>query len=78
MMYWGNGSGWGMVLMTVSMVAFWGLLIAALVLLVRSVGGAGQSTTSPGGPDPRRILAERYARGEIDEQEYHSRLAGLR
>ena len=29
MMYWGNGmGGWGYVLMTVSMLLFWGLLIA--------------------------------------------------
>ncbi|MFI0716705.1 SHOCT domain-containing protein [Streptomyces inhibens] len=31
-----------------------------------------------GGPTPEQILAERYARGEIDEEEYQRRLATLR
>jgi hypothetical protein len=42
-MNWGNGmSGWGMLLMTVSNLLFWGLVIAGIVLLVRHVGRAGQ------------------------------------
>lgn len=32
----------------------------------------------PGMQHPEQILAERFARGEIDEQEYRSRLATLR
>ncbi|MBO0775131.1 MAG: SHOCT domain-containing protein [Actinobacteria bacterium] len=32
----------------------------------------------PGMPHAEQILAERFARGEIDEQEYRSRLATLR
>src|SRR5947199_9181254 len=32
----------------------------------------------PGAPGPEQILAERFARGEIDEQEFHQRLAALR
>ena len=36
MMYWGNGmGGWGMALMTVSNLLFWGVLIAGVVVLVR-------------------------------------------
>lgn len=46
-------------------------------------GHAGWGTPpSPGAPGPRpgpeQILAERYARGEIDEEEYERRLATLR
>lgn len=78
MMYWGDGSGWGMFVMTLSMVAFWGLLIAAVVLVVRGTGGGTGTRTPEAGPDPRRILAERFARGEIDEQEYRARLNALR
>ncbi|WP_211266209.1 SHOCT domain-containing protein, partial [Streptomyces catenulae] len=34
---------------------------------------------TPGRPLPaEQILAERYARGEIDEEEYHRRLTTLR
>jgi putative membrane protein len=78
MMYW-NGSGmngWGYLLMTVSMVLFWGLVIAGVVLLVRNVGN-GARQTSVVSPTPQRVLADRFARGEIDEQEYQRRLGIL-
>jgi putative membrane protein len=79
MMYWGNGmGGWGYVLMTVSMLLFWGLLIAGVVLLVRYVGGdRRQPPSTIAGPDPRSLLAERFARGEINEDEYRQRLKVL-
>lgn len=81
MMFWyGNGmSGWGYALMTVSMVLFWGLVIFGVVALIRYLARASQrpqDTTAPP-PTPEQLLAERFARGEIDEQEYHSRLAAL-
>jgi putative membrane protein len=79
MMNWGNGMGaWGYVLMTVSMLLFWGLLIAGVVLLVRYVGGdRRQPLATTAGPDPRSLLAERFARGEINEDEYRQRLKVL-
>lgn len=41
--------------------------------------GAPPSTGAPGPRSgPEQILAERYARGEIDEEEYERRLATLR
>jgi Short C-terminal domain len=33
---------------------------------------------APEGRDPEQILAERFAAGEIDEEEYHRRLQTLR
>jgi putative membrane protein len=79
MMYWGNGmGGWGYVLMTVSMLLFWGLLIAGVVLLVRYLGGdRRQPPSTTAGPDPRSLLAERFARGEINEDDYRQRLKVL-
>jgi putative membrane protein len=81
MMYWGNGlGGWGYVLMTVSMLAFWGLLIAGAVLLVRYVTGDRRQVPPAlpsAGPDPRAVLAERFARGEINEEDYRQRLKVL-
>jgi putative membrane protein len=72
--------GWGYVLMTLSMLLFWGLIIGAVVALVRYFGGAGRAVqvtpTTPNGPE--RILAERFARGEIDEDEYRRRIAVVR
>ena len=80
MMYWGNGmGGWGMVLMSVSGLLFWGLIIAGVVWLVRPAGRAGQPGPAAGGaPAPQQVLADRFARGEIDEDEYTRRLQVLR
>jgi putative membrane protein len=77
-MMWGyTNSWWGWLLMVVGMVGFWGLLIAVVVVLLR---GPGQSRGSDPGrrPDPEEVLAERFARGEIDADEYHQRLQVLR
>jgi putative membrane protein len=72
MMWWyGPGmNAWGYTAMTVSMVLFWTLVIVGVVALVRYRGK--QDTTAR--PTPEELLAERYARGEIDEAEYHQRL----
>ncbi|WP_307586990.1 SHOCT domain-containing protein [Nocardia arizonensis] len=79
MMWYGPGmGGWGLGLMAVSMIVFWALVIAGIVLLVRYANGAPPSTTvTPHRPDPQRILAERYARGEIDDEEYLRRTTTL-
>jgi putative membrane protein len=76
MMYWGNGmGGWGMVLMTVSSLLFWGLVIAGILALVRYAGrGAQPGAPAIQGPTPQQVLAERFARGDIDEDEYTRRL----
>jgi putative membrane protein len=71
-------SGWGMAFMAVGTLLFWGLLVAGIVALVRYTSreaARGASPTEP--PSPRRVLAERYARGEIDDEEYTRRLAVL-
>ncbi len=80
MMFWyGNHmSAGGWVLMTVGMLAFWGLLIAGAVMFFRSIGDrprAGDQLSLA--CTPERLLAERFARGEIDEPEYNGRLAVL-
>lgn len=65
--------GWGTWLgMAVMMAVVWGAVIAAIVLVFRPADRRG--TGSPrSGQQPDQILAERYARGEIDEAEYRSR-----
>ena len=83
MMYWGTGmGGWGMLLMTVSGLLFWGLIIAGIVALVRSTGRGGQAVpaavpATAQAPTPQQVLADRFARGEIDEDEYSRRLQVL-
>jgi putative membrane protein len=43
------------------------------------MGSYGQPAPAPGhAAAPEQILAERFARGEIDEDEFHQRMATLR
>lgn len=81
MMFW-NGSdmgAWGYTLMTISTVLFWALLIVGVITLVRYLGRASEPPPRPENSrwTPEQLLAERFARGEIDEQEYRQRLATL-
>ena len=81
MMWWyGSGMGaWGYALMAISMVLFWGVLIVIVVALIRYFGRGGQQEAGQTEPSsPERLLAERFARGEINDEEYQSRLASLR
>jgi putative membrane protein len=65
-------------------VAFWGLVITAVVLAVRYLAGGGSHHNSvgggsgPAGSRAEDVLAERYARGEIDDDEYRRRLTLIR
>ena len=73
-----NGTGWAAwLVMSLAMVAFWGLVIRALVVILPRGSGAD---TMPSGRrrDPLEILDERFARGEIDAEEYHARQDVLR
>ncbi len=71
MMWWGDWSWGAWVAMTFTMLAFWALVIWAVASFVRSIG--------PGrARDAEDILAERFARGEIDEDEFRHRRELLR
>ncbi len=71
-----EGFGWsgggGMFFGPLLMIGFWVLILYFIVLVIRWVfGGAGGA-----GSNERTaldILAERYARGEIDKREYEDR-----
>jgi putative membrane protein len=78
MMWWyGNGmDGWGYTLMTVSVLLFWGLVVYGVIALVRHAGRQDRSMGAR--PTPEQVLAERFAHGQIDEQEYRQRLDVLR
>lgn len=67
-------SGW--VVMCLAMVAFWALVIVAVVALFRS--DRGELTGSHESQDPIDILNQRFARGEIEEGEYRARANLLR
>ncbi|MEU5844691.1 SHOCT domain-containing protein [Saccharopolyspora shandongensis] len=75
-MPYGYGWGmWGLTLMTVSTVLFWALIIAAIIALVRYLQRTGRGDRDTGTAE--ELLAERFARGEIDEEEYRRRRAAL-
>ena len=82
MMYdwnWGyGGMGWGMGL---GMLLFWGLVLVGVVALVRGLGpGADRHAPPPPNHGALDLLAQRYARGEIDREEYEQKrrdLSGL-
>lgn len=76
MMYGYGMGGWGYLFMIISSVLFWGLLITGIVVLVRHFSGR-PTNDRPGTASPEQILAERYARGEIDDEEYRRRLDTL-
>ena len=81
MMNWyGHGiGGWGYGLTALIMILFWAAVIYAIVALVRySRPNATQGPEPVQPPTPERLLAERFARGEIDEDEYRQRLTSLR
>ena len=79
MMWYGSNGGWGgWLLMTIAMVLFWALVITAVVLIVRYLVSQRRTGTSAGSArTPEEVLAERYARGEIDDDESQRRLALL-
>jgi putative membrane protein len=76
------GPGWGMGWMWL----FWVLLVLGVVLLavvaVRAIGGGitrgGRASAGAGErSSARRVLDERYARGELNTEEYRERLRVL-
>jgi putative membrane protein len=77
-MWWNNGLGWGgWIVMTLAMVAFWSLVVFGVVAIFRG-DRESRSIQPPRGSDPQQILDERFARGEIDRDEYEARLHALR
>jgi putative membrane protein len=70
-MMWYSGSGvewWGWLLMSLGMVAFWGVVIWTVWYFVAGVTRSTHKAVRPA--DGKAILDERLARGEIDDDEY--------
>lgn len=63
------GGGW-------MMFVWWFLIIALVVFAVRFLVKANQSSNNK--ETPMEILKRRYARGEIDEEEFNKRKNELR
>jgi len=81
MMYWTAGWGWGAwIAMGFMMLLFWGVIAAVVFLLVRPPGRREEppAPKPPSEDEATRILDQRFARGEIDEQEYRAKRDLLR
>lgn len=64
---------WGIVMM-LGMLGFWAVVIAAIVIGIRWLGGSGHGR---GHDTALQILRERYARGDIDREEFAARRRDL-
>jgi putative membrane protein len=71
-MMWGDG-GWGWIGGSLMMLVFWGGLVVLMVFVVR--GGMHRSDREGQAKhrDAEDILAERFARGEMSEEEFEQR-----
>ena len=65
--------GWGLGMMSM-MLLFWALVIIGLIIGIRSLLGKGREERSDSAV---RILRERYARGEINKEEFEARKKDL-
>jgi putative membrane protein len=80
---WNGGGGWSAgswLGMGLGMLIFWGLVITAVIALWHWVGqgrqqaaGSEQRPLSPGSPTALRMLDERYAGGDLTEEDYRRR-----
>ncbi len=68
---WGWGWG-GMIFGPIMMIVFIALIVGAVVLVLRWMG-LGGSPAARGEKNARDVLDERFARGEIDKDEYEER-----
>ncbi len=81
MMFWyGHGTGlWAGAGMMLSMVLFWVVLVIGIVALLQHLLAAGREMPIRGANTDaaERILAEKFAHGEINEEQYRGRIAVL-
>ena len=69
---WEHTGGWGM---GYGMLLFWGLLVAAIVMLARCARGSGDNGNRK--QSALDLLNERYARGEIEREEFEQKKRDL-
>jgi putative membrane protein len=67
---WFGSMGWGMMFWGLVMLAFWGGIIALIVLGVKKLVERGSGSDITQKHDPLDIAKERYARGDISREEF--------
>lgn len=74
---WGHMGDYGCGGMWLSMLLFWGLLIVGIVMLVKCSWGSGACGKREREKAALDILKERYARGEIEREEFEQKKRDL-
>ncbi len=67
-----DGAWWGFGMM-LAMLLFLALIVVGVVFVVRSTSEGGRTRTQSESSRALDILDERFARGELDQQEYEER-----
>lgn len=67
-----DGGWWGFGMMLVVLV-FLAIIVLGVVFVVRSFSDEGRTGSRSGGNRALEILNERFARGELDPEEYQER-----
>ena len=81
MMYDWDGHGWGIgAWVGIAVLIFWGAVVIVVIVLLARRARPRESADELRPPhyDAERILTKRFARGEIDEQEFTARRTVLR
>jgi putative membrane protein len=77
---WGHMGGMGLYWIVGLVVAV--VIVIGLILAIRALGASAPGGRPGAGVSPassaEEVLKQRYARGEIDREEYRTRLADLR
>lgn len=64
------------------MILFWGVILLGFIALVKFVSGSGNNggglTKNSEGKSAVEILKERYAKGEIDKNEFDEKMKDLK
>jgi putative membrane protein len=74
---WVNTGGWGMGFGILFMLLFWGLIILGIVALIRWLMTQSSPNRDSRDKTPLEIVQERYARGEINKEEYEQKKRDL-
>lgn len=75
---WNGFGGWGMGFGFIFMLLFWGLVILGIATLIRWLLTQSSPNRSSRDKTPWEIVQERYARGEIEREEYEQKKRDLK